>query len=319
MNVNFVIYSEERLLMEQKLDELKKQYHITSEDMNQATYYPSDTPMNQILEDAMTPPFLSEYKMVIIKEPLFLTTSKQKETSDEEIAMFMDYISHDNPTTVLVVYHDVHNFDERKKVVKSLRQNAKFFEIEKVGFHQLFKTTRQAILARGATIDDDALNLLLNRTGDDLYIIANQVEKLCLYSKTITKEDVNRLVSIPVEENVFELTNAILAHDMGKAMSIYQDLMITNHEPIALIALISTSLRNLYQVKLLERKGYSDKEMVKVLGINPRAIYPIRKNAQAFELSELIEKLNALSELDIKIKTGVIDKKKGLELFLIRL
>ena len=225
-------------------------------------------------------------------------------------------MAHDNPTTIFVIYHDVMNFDKRKKAVKALRKYAKFYEIEKVNRHDLYKLAREAIKKREAIINDDALNLLLERTGDDLEAVSNQVEKLCLYTKNIQIQDVNRLVSRPIEENVFALTNAILSHDLSQVSFIYHDLMISNHEPIALIALIAHSLRNLYQVKLLERKGYSDKEMVSILGLNPRAVYPIRMNAKKFEIDDLLYKLHQLSELDVKIKTGMIDKKKGLELFL---
>ena len=54
-------------------------------------------------------------------------------------------------------------------------------------------------------------------------------------------------------------------------------------------------------------------------GINPRAIYPIRKNGEKFEINELLAKLNELSQLDVKIKTGLIDKQRGLELFLLHM
>lgn len=317
--MNIVIHGVERLLMEKKLDELKKKYHCSVEEMNLMSYYMGETPMSQVLEDAKTPPFLTEYKMVIMKEPLFLTSKKQKTVNEKDVAMFIDYISHDNPTTVFVIYHDEGNFDERKKVMKTLRKHAQFFEMDHVSFNQLYKSTREAIRSRGCKIEDEALTLLLNRIGEDLYEISHQVDKLCLYTKDIKVEDINKLVAAPLEEDVFALTNAILKHDLNKTMMIYKDLMVTNHEPIALIGLIANSLRNLYQVKLLSRKGYQDKEIARMCGLNPRAIYPIRKNGEGFEINELLEKLNTLSELDIKIKTGLIDKQRGLELFLLNM
>ena len=56
-----------------------------------------------------------------------------------------------------------------------------------------------------------------------------------------------------------------------------------------------------------------------MIGINPRALFPIRKNARNFQLDELERKLYELSELDVKIKTGKIDKQRGLELFLMQI
>ena len=65
--------------------------------------------------------------------------------------------------------------------------------------------------------------------------------------------------------------------------------------------------------------GYRDNDIASALGLNPRAIYPIRKNAAHFDITELMEKLYALSELDYAIKTGTVDKYRGLELFLMRI
>lgn len=317
--MNCVIYGEERFLMQKKLNALKKKYKIVEDDMNIMTYWCNETPMSAILEDALTPPFLTEYKMIVMKNPLFLTTQKQKDMSEDDIKMFMDYISKDNPTTILVIYHDQKNFDERKKIVKQLRKSVEFFNIDKVDHQQLFKTTHQAIKSRGCVIDDDALELFLSRMPNDLMAVSQEVEKICLYSKHIRKETIDVMVSKHIEEDVFELTKNILHKDIGKSIQIYRDLMVKNEEPIKLIVLIANSLRLLYQVKLLDRKGYNDQEIAKMLSLNPYRLKYIRQDGHEFEIKELLQKLDELSKLDIAIKTGKIDRFKGLELFIIRI
>ena len=317
--MNIVLYGDEKLLLKQKLESLKKQYHVSAEEMNLSTYYMSDTSMNDVLDDAMMVPFLSEYKMVVMKEPLFLTSLKQKNVTEAQVKAFMDYLEHDNPSTILVVYHDEHNFDERKKVTKALRKHAQFFEIRKLTDQQLYKTTRKAIQARGSTIDDDALALLLERTGNDLLLVSQEVEKICLYSDHIHKQDVDRLVTPQLEERIYTLTNAIVQHDMDQVFKIYHDRITNKQEPIMLIGAIANSFRQLYQVKMLVRHGYNDQEITRTMNINPRAVYPIRKNAERFELNDLKTYLKRLSDLDRKIKMGLIDKKKGLELFLLEI
>lgn len=317
--MNCVIYGEEKMLMEQKLAALKKQYHIQEEDMNMMTYWCQETSISEMIEDALTPPFFTEYKMIIMKNPLFLTTQKQKDVSEEDIQMLMDYLSKDNPTTIFVIYHDQKNFDERKKIVKKLRKDLRFIEVGKLDTHQLFKTTHQAIKKRGCEIDDDALELLLSRMPNDLLEISQEVNKLCLYSQHITRETIDVMVAKQVEENVFELTKAILNKEMGKSIQIYKDLMMNNEEPIKLIVLIANSLRLLYQVKLLDRKGYNDQEIAKMLSLNPYRLKYVRQDGKDYDIQELLQKLDELSQLDVNIKTGKIDRFRGLELFLIRI
>ncbi len=317
--MNCVIYGNEKFLMEQKLKSIKNEYHIREENLNIMTYWCQETSMSTIIEDALTPPFLTEYKMIIMKNPLFLTTQKQKDVSEKDIDLLMDYIKKDNPFTIFVIYHDQKNFDERKKVVKALRKQTRFIEIGLLDDKQLLKTVHQAIKARHCEIDDDALALFLSRMPNDLLTVSQEVNKICLYSHHITKGIVDKMVTPQVEENVFELTKAILNKETAKSIRIYKDLIVNNEEPIKLIVLIANSLRLLYQVKLLDRKGYNDQEIGKILSINPYRLRYVRQDGKDFEIKEILQKIDELSQLDVEIKTGKIDRFRGLELFLIRI
>ena len=317
--MNCVIYGDEKFLMEQKLNGLKKEYHIKEEDLNLMTYWCHETPMSAIIEDSLTPPFFSEYKIIVVKNPTFLTTQKQKDVSEDDIQLFMDYLSKDNPSTIFVIYHDQKNFDERKKIVKALRKQTRFIEVGKLDDKQLFKTVHKAFHSRECMIDDDALELFLSRMPNDLLEISQEINKICLYSHHITKEVVDMMVPKQIEENVFELTKAILNKETAHCIHIYKDLMMNNEEPIKLIVLIANSLRLLYQVKLLDRKGYNDQEIGKLLSINPFRLRYVRQDGKDYELKELLQKLDELSQLDVAIKTGKIDRFRGLELFLMRI
>ena len=313
-----VIYGEEIFLMEQKLQALKKEYACNEENMNYSVYRCNEDSMESVLEDLITPPFFTEKKMIVLKNPYFLTTKKIKKDNNE-IGFFEKCLDNDGEQTLFVVYHVGKDFDERKKIVKRLRKEAKFFEIDKVNHYKLSDSTRQAIKRRDAKIDDDAPDLLLSRLGDSLNNVALEVEKLCLYSKHITYDIVDSLVSKPLDENVFDLTSAILQRNRQKMFAIYKDLMVLNEEPIKLIVLIAGQMRLMYQVKLLDRKGYMDKEIGKILGINPYRLKYIRQEGKEFDLNQLLKCLDELSKLDVQIKTGKIDKKLGLELFMIRI
>ena len=285
--------------------------------MNYSQYDLNKESMETVLEDVMIPPFLSDHKMIVVKNADFLTTKKvKKENQDEYLMDCMKYL---DEHIHLVIFHDQKNFDERKKIVKYLRKNAQFFEINELNYYKISDTTRQAVKKRNCTIDDDALELLLSRKGSHLLDIVNEVEKLCLYTDHIDKQCVETLVSQPLDENVFDLTTAILNKDKEKMFSIYHDLMVLNEEPVKLIVLIANSMRLLYQVKLLDRKGYNDQEIAKLLSVNPFRLKYVRKGGQEFEIDELLRCLNELSLLDVKIKTGQIEKKLGLELFMLKI
>lgn len=304
--------------MDQKLQKLKKQFQCNEEMMNFSSYDLHKDSMETVMEDIMMPPFLSDHKMVAITNADFLTTKKiKKDNQDAQLLSgCLDYL---DDQIHLVIFNDQKNFDERKKIVKTLREKAKFFEIDALSYYKVSDTTRKAIKKRDCTIDDDALELLLSRKGQNLIDIVNEVEKLCLYTKHIDRQSVEKLVAQPLDENVFHLSTAILNKERQKMFAIYHDLMVLNEEPVRLIAMIASSMRLLYQVKLLDRKGYNDQEISKMLNLKPFRLKYIRKEGQDFALDDLLQCLNQLSLLDVGIKTGKIDKKLGLELFMLKI
>lgn len=313
-----VIYGEERLLMDQKLDMLKKEYNCNEDNMNISTYRLDEDGMQVVLEDIQTPPFFTEKKMIILRNCYFLTSKKEKKDNNNS-ELFLECLKKDNDNIILIIFHDRKDFDERKKIVKQLRKLGTFFEIDKVNHYKLAGSVRQAVRARDAEIEDVALDMLLSRIGNNLTEVATEVEKLCLYTKYIDIEAVNKLVSKPLEENVFDLTSALLNKQRDKMFQIYKDLMVLNEEPVKLIVLIANQMRLIYQVKLLDRKGYTDKEIASILSVNPYRLKYVRQEGKDFDIKELLSCLNELSILDVNIKSGKIDKKIGLELFMIKI
>ena len=47
-------------------------------------------------------------------------------------------------------------------------------------------------------------------------------------------------------------------------------------------------MRLLYQVKLLDRKGYNDKEIAQMLSIKSGRLWYIRRDSRNFDLKEII-------------------------------
>lgn len=316
--MKIVIYGEENFLMNQKLEMFKKEFSCNEDNMNFSVYRGDEDSMEIVYEDLITPPFFTEKKLVVLKNPIFLTSKKIKK-DEGTLSYFEKCLDIEDENIIFLIYYYGNDFDERKKSVKRLRKEAKFYEFEKMNYYKLSDSIRQAIKNRGATIDEDALELLINRIDENLNQAILEVDKLCLYDKHITKNVVDSLVSKPLDENVFSLTSAILQKDQQKMFAVYKDLMVLNEEVIKLIVLISRQMRLMYQVKLLDRKGYTDKEIGKILAINPYRLKYLRQEGKAFDISELLRCLDELAILDEQIKTGKIDKKLGLELFMMRI
>jgi DNA polymerase-3 subunit delta len=69
--------------------------------------------------------------------------------------------------------------------------------------------------------------------------------------------------------------------------------------------------------KLLIEKGYRQDQIAEHFHIKSGRAYYLVKNAQAVNFQILENHLKKLSKLDYEIKSGKIDKKLGLELYLL--
>jgi len=314
----YILSGQEQLLIDQKLNALKKEYPVSEPDLNDTRIDCRELTAKQIINEISSVPFFSDYRFIVLTHPYFLTGEKFKGDKNEEIDELITALSHTSDDMVVVIYAPG-KLDERKKWTKTLKKVGTSFEFDHPEPHRLKAICTKAFRTRNTVIDEDALELLILRAGDNLMSLQNETDKLCLFSNRITIEDVKRLVTKPLEENAFELTGAILKRDLNKVLTIYRDLMTKNEEPIRLIALMASSLRTLYQVKLLDRKGYNDQEIGKYLDMNPYRLRYIRQDTKNFELDDLLKLIHELSELDLQIKRGLIDKYQGIELFFMKL
>lgn len=135
--------------------------------------------------------------------------------------------------------------------------------------------------------------------------------------KRIQTDDVIGLVSRNLEENIFELTNALLDNNQAKTIEIFYDLVALNEDPLRILSNIAGKIRELMHAKLLLDKGYRQDQIANHFNIKSGRAYYLVKNAKALSLDMLERHLKKLALLDFEIKSGKIEKKLGVELYLL--
>ena len=90
-------------------------------------------------------------------------------------------------------------------------------------------------------------------------------------------------------------------------------------EPSVIIVLLANNIRLILQTKLLYEEKMSETSIASKLKEHPYRIKLALNNAYKSTINELVNELNKLFYLDYKIKTGEVDRYKGLEAFFIEL
>lgn len=314
--MNYVLYGEEQYRLKKTLKTIIAEYIKEEDDLNTITYDALQCDLDTILEDAMTIPFFSNYKIILVYHANFLSTNNDTGIDANDLER---YIKNPMDSTVLILIGDFAKLDARKKIVKLLQKNWKVLEFRKLDDMGKRSYLNEEIKHRQLQVDPLAFSELQKRLPLDMETIHSEMDKLELYGGTITQEVVTHLVARPLEEDVFELVNAVVEKDVRKAFEIWCDLCVVNTDAIYLIALLASQFRFLFEVKTLLMQGETKESMKDILHAHPYRIKLAIQSVQYLSSASLLEMLAKLAVLDQKLKGGLLDKKLGFELFLLEL
>ncbi len=308
-----VFYGEETYLIEKEIKKIKQEYHI--EPVMVTTYDLEVDFLQDILEDANSISLFSNNKMIIVDNAYLFTANTSKKTLNQDVSLLEEYFQNPADTILIFVIHK-EKLDERKKIVKLARKLGYVFEYRKVEDFYHFVTSS----LKGYQYDKDIVSFFLDRVGEDLGIIEHEIEKLKIYKdsdKVITKDDIVNLTSKTINTNIFQLIENIVTDNKEKAMESYQEMIKLGQEPIMILILLANQFRLIYQSKKLYQKGYSKRDIATHLRVHPYAVEKALEKARLFTDNELLSYLQRLADLDIQIKSGVMNKEIALELFIL--
>ena len=308
----YLYHSTNEFLLNHYVEQKIKEFNL--DPFNIIKYDLLENSSDDILEDLKTVSFFAEKKLILIR-------NIQEIEKEEEFVLydFISYLSNPNPDVFLMIL-----LPELLKDSSILGQALfkyafieKIKDMEKKDYPDFIKNMFRKYQYQ---ITDDAVEQLLDRTNLDFNLINQEAEKLMLFAydtKEINEKAVLLLVSRNLEENIFELTNALLSKNLTRTIEIFYDLIARNEDPLRILNNIVGKVRELMHTKLLIDKGYRQDMIAEHFHIKSGRAYYLVKNAQSIEFSQLENHLKKLSKLDYDITSGKIDKKIGLELYLL--
>ncbi len=309
----YVITSSDGYIIEEELEKIKKEHHLENQSIN--TYDLLENSIEDVLEDANTYSFLDEKKGIVVFHATCFEAGDTK--LDEKLTSRLEkYLANPNPSSVVVFICD--KLDERKKIVKLAKKQAKII----TGERNLSKLIQEQLSS--FTIENGVIPLIIERTNGQVGKIVNECQKLMLYAPdtTISLKDAKEVVmrSINKDDNyIFSLTNAIVNKKTKEALQIYDDLLTLNVEPLKILSLISSQFRLLYQVKMLVSDHYNKEQIASTLGIHPYRVEKAKEVLSEYSKETLLSYIHQLANLDTEMKTGKINIKEGIDLFLLGL
>lgn len=313
----YLIYGIEDYIIDEAIKKIITDNNIIGD--NIIKYNLDEVNVSLALEEASTVSMFDSKKLVICEGCTFLTGENKKEIN-HDIDSLTKYINNQFTDVFLVFVVRKEKLDDRKKIVKELKKNSTVIEAQKKENYNLNNYIIDYVNKNGYNMSKNACIKLIERAGSNLSNLISECDKIFLYKddeKNITEEDIENLVFKNIEDNIFELTNAVMNKDKKKIINIYKDLILMGEEEIKLIVMLANQFRMILQVKLMVKNGYKERDMATIIKEHP---YRVKLAMQSnFKINELENYLIKLEELDYSIKSGKLDKSFGFEMFLLNI
>ena len=300
----YLLYSDDVSLLNNEVLKLKNSLNISDESI----YYDIDNISNIVVE-ASTVGMFNPYKFIVID------CSSYK---DIDISLLEDYFKSYNVNSYLIFIYKG-TIDSRKKLFKLISDNGIVMKLD-ISNDYLNDFVNDYLKKNNYRMEGTTISYFLSRCGNNIDNIKNELDKLMLYKiddKIISNDDISLLIQESSDDSVFELVSAFLKNDSRKAMKLYYEFINDGMDVSQIVAIIASQIRLLFQVKRLYNEGKSNDEIAKILEF--RSVYRVKhllNDAYLYSENDLVKYLSNLADIDKAIKTGTMDGKVLLELFI---
>lgn len=304
----YLIESDNLIAINKEIELILSKNKLTKD--NVIKYDLEEMPITRAINELDTYGLFTDKKVVIGENATFLGSIKPKniEHNLEDLEL---YIKNPNKDNILVLITS--KFDNKKKIVKLLKETATFITPE-VSIDKIVKDSLEDY-----SMDNKTINYLINYCSNDLEKILNELEKLKnlkIEDKVITIKDIDENVTKSLDDNVFDFLNAVVSKNKKKAWNIYEELLYKGEEETKLIVMTADQIRLILNCKCLLSEGKKSSEIASFLDVHPYKVKLAIESSYSYTTDELLKLLNNLYEIDKAIKTGLEYGKNGFKIFI---
>lgn len=340
----YLLHGNDEFTCREHLKQLRQQGDFA---FNQDHYAGGEVSLKALIATCNTYPFLSEQRLVIleglpkkrrgedassaaaegVEAPAASGKGRKKKGSkdgSETRAGFekglAEAISGLLETTVLLVLVN-EELPASSPLLKAAQAHGKVIQctLPKAGaaLESWIKKRAQSI---GVKISGEAVKLLADFIGNQLRLLANELDKLATYvgaGGTIEAGHV-RLLSAEVQEaRIFDLTDALAQRNRTEALNLLHDLLADGQHPLALLPTITSQVRNLLLVKELASDGLRAAQIASALGSSPFVIEKALRNIGKFSVAQLENTYRRLLDTDAALKRSRLTPEMALDLLVV--
>lgn len=324
----YILHGEDDFSVWQALEEIKS--GLDEPEMlaaNTARLNGQSLPLNELRNNCNTVPFMSQYRLVIVDGllkrfevvPGKSQSGKRRSKSGASTGIgewsgLPTVVGQMPDSTVLVIVDG--QIENTNPLLKMALPTARVKVFQRMKGDRLAGWIRQQVAKQGGNITPQAVGLLCELVGGNLWAMHNEVSKLVLHAQgqSITEGEVGELSSYAHEANVFVLVDTVLEGQRAKAQESLYRLRQEGDSAGHILAMIARQFR-LMALAHESTSGPSRRQVRGELAALPDyALHRTIQQASSYDPERLRQAFHKLAQTDMAIKTGRWDEQLALEL-----
>ena len=311
----YVIYGKDRRRTIDVLGEIvEKVLGGADPQMALNAYDGTEANIAEVLVDLRTLPFLSERRVVVVKD------------ADAFVSEYRDELEKylDKPSVSGVLVMTVESFPANTRLAKKARKVGQVFEYKPVNRRELAGyLINYAARQHQLQLDNSTAAMLVELAGEDTGLLSSEIDKIAAYmgraaeKKRITPDIIQKLVGNNRQYNVFNVIDAMTRSDAAVAMKHLDAMMTQDREAeYSAVGAFAWHFRRLYRGRVMLEQGMRDQAITKELRIWPQPEQFMRQ-VRKMTIRQAASALQELMKIDLANKTGAGTVRAGLEKFII--
>ncbi len=286
------------------IDMLRSEQELKLEILNADTISP-----NQLIDILSSQDLFSSTRIILFKR---LYRNKQK---DEFFTEFVSLVKTGKIKDLLIFWED-QKIKSNTKYYKFFSETKAIEESPKLDKRSFFSWLKNKIKEMELEINEDAIKVLAERINYDPERCTNELRKLKLTveNSTITLPDVESLVSDTLENDIWNLIDAINQKDSIQSSTILERLMAQNIDSNYIISMLARNLRLITLTKYLLEESGTTGNIAKRLKVPPFTVPSLINSSKKYSKAKIRTLYSKMSNLDYQIKKGLIDPDLGITL-----
>lgn len=318
-----VFFGREQYLIDWAIGAIVKKY------INPATAALEYSKMNgaevtwqDIQSSCETLPMLSEKRVVLISDFGPLTGAKSKNIGEDEEKALADYVK-DLPETTLLIFTS-ETADKRKRLYKAIADCGGAYEFGPLSRALLTGTIEKRLAQAGKRARSSAISAFIDHTGYfdkdteyTMFNLENDLKKAVAHAvgEEVTAEDFLGVVAGNIDTDVFAMLDAVSRGNKPEAFLRLHNLLDSGENAYKLLSLICSQFEIMVSARELQEEGATVPVIQKTLGVHEFRLKKALQCSERYSIARLKEILAGAYEVDKNIKSGLLDQRLALEMF----